>query len=212
MGLAGIILAAGESTRMGRDKALLPWPPASSPPTSQMDSAQPKSTLLSAAIEALTQHCDLVIVVAGKNEEVLGPVVYSCGGFLAINPAPERGQFSSLQIGLNETINRGRDAAMLTLVDRPPAHVSTLKQLADAFENRERHVWAVVPEHQGKHGHPIVTAIELIELFRKASATSVARDIEHANQQHIAYLPVNDSRVTMNINTPTDYAALASSL
>lgn len=212
MGLAGIILAAGESTRMGRDKALLPWPSPSPTAISLTHPEQPKGTLLSAAIAALTPHCDLVIVVAGKNQDVLEPVVYSCGGFLAINPAPERGQFSSVQVGLNEMINRGRDAAMLTLVDRPPAHTSTLNQLVDAFGNREHFTWAVVPEHQGKHGHPFVMGIELIELFRKAPATAIARDIEHANQQHIAYLRVNDSRVTMNINTPADYAALASSL
>ncbi|HZR64716.1 MAG TPA: nucleotidyltransferase family protein [Terriglobales bacterium] len=212
MGLAGTILAAGESTRMGREKALLPWPASTQNLNSSLDPALPAGTLLSAAIEAFSQYCDLVIVVVGKNQAKLAPVVYSCGAFLAVNTAPERGQFSSLQIGLNEVINRGRDAAMITLVDRPPARTATLNILSEAFETRERKTWAVIPEFQGRHGHPILIGIELIELFRKSPATANARDLEHANQQHIAYLPVDDSRVTMNINTPEDYAALASGL
>ena len=211
MGLGGVILAAGESSRMGRDKALLPWPPESArilPQTGLLKSG----TLLSATIEALGRCCDMVIVVAGNNEEIVRPVAYGSGAFFVRNPQPERGQFSSLQTGLHEVMNRGRDAAMITLVDRPPAKAATLSQLLDAFEARERNTWAVVPEFEGKHGHPILIGREMIELFLKSPATANARDIEHANQKHISYVSVEDSRVTVNINTPADYAALGSSL
>ena len=214
MGLAGVILAAGESTRMGQDKALLPWPPrsaagrvrASAPTRGDLHSG----TLLSSAIEVLSDICDLVIVVAGTNEADLKPVIYGCGAFLARNPAPELGQFSSLQTGLREVLNHGRDSAVVTLVDRPAPARDTLQSLATAFINRSYDVWAVVPEYQGKHGHPIVIGRELIEEFLKAPITANARDIEHAHQQRIQYLPVEDSRVTMNINTPEDYASLES--
>jgi molybdenum cofactor cytidylyltransferase len=207
MGLGGVILAAGESSRMGRDKALLPWPPNAG----TMESAGPESfTLLSAAIDALGQYCDMVIVVAGNNAAALRPIAYSCGAFFAHNPAPERGQFSSLQTGLHEVINRGRDAAMITVVDRPPPHAATLGKLVDAFDRRDHNTWAVVPEFQGKHGHPILIGREMIEAFLRSPATANAREVEHTSQLKIAYVPVDDSRVTMNINTPEDYAALGS--
>jgi molybdenum cofactor cytidylyltransferase len=210
MGLGGVILAAGESSRMGRDKALLPWPPESS--RSLPQAGLPASgTLLSAAIESLGRHCDMVIVVAGNNETPIRRVAYGCGAFFARNPEPERGQFSSLQTGLHEVMNRGRDAAMITLVDRPPAKAVTLAKLLEAFEMRDRNVWAVVPEFEGKHGHPILVGREMIEIFLRSPATANARDIEHANQKHISYLPVDDSRVTININSPEDYAGLSSS-
>ncbi len=108
-GLYAVILAAGESTRMGTDKALLPWPPAApgAPPAGQ--------TFLSAAIQALDPFSDKVIVVVGKNENNLAPVVYANGASLVRNPDPDRGQFSSLQVGLQEVLNEGRDAAMVTL-------------------------------------------------------------------------------------------------
>jgi molybdenum cofactor cytidylyltransferase len=210
MGLGGVILAAGESTRMGRDKALLPWPPDTAGTLQRVGEAV-SGTLLSAAIESLGRYCDMVIVVAGKNEAALRSVAYGCGASLAQNPAPDRGQFSSLQIGLQEVMNRGRDAAMITLVDRPPPNAPTLQKLLDAFEKRERNKWAVIPEFQGNHGHPIIIGREMIEAFLRSPATGNAREIEHANQQRIMYVPVDDSRVTANINTIEDYARLGSS-
>ncbi|PYX05192.1 MAG: hypothetical protein DMG88_22270 [Acidobacteria bacterium] len=198
----GLILAAGESSRMGRDKALLPWPPAAS--TS-------RDTFLSSAIRALSLTNDLVVVVAGDNESSLAPVVYGSGAFLVRNPDPARGQFSSLQIGLHEVLNRGRDAAMITLVDRPPPSAAVLQKLKAAFEDASPHKWAVVPEHGGKHGHPILIGREMIELFLKAPVSSSARDIEHQNREHIEYVAVDDPSVTINVNTPEEYAALAQS-
>jgi molybdenum cofactor cytidylyltransferase len=204
LGLGGVILAAGESKRMGRDKALLPWPP-DAPPLKGAAAAL-SGTILSAAIQALSQFCDMVIVVAGNNERALEPVAYGCGAFLVRNPNPERGQFSSLQTGLQEVLSRGRDSAMVTLVDRPPASLSTLSRLAGEFQKKAHSVWAVVPEYQGKHGHPILIGRELMEAFLRAPATANAREIEHANQQRIAYVAVDDAAVAENVDTPEDYA------
>src|SRR5271169_2010871 len=203
--LCGVILAAGESSRMGRDKALLPWPPpsAGSPPT--------PDTFLSAAIRLFFSHVDVVLVVAGKNEAALAPVVYANGASLVVNPDPARGQFSSLRVGLQEVLNRGRDAAMITLVDRPPVRAETLAALESAFERATaQRKWAVIPEYQGKHGHPILAAREMIEAFLRAPETSNARDIEHAHQSEIEYVPVDDPLVALNVDTPEQYAALHS--
>jgi len=194
-------LAAGESSRMGSDKALLPWPPVASgrPPSGE--------TFLSAAIRSLSST-DQVVVVVGNNEQELAPVVYAAGGSLVRNLAPEAGQFSSLRIGLHAVLDLGRDAAMITLVDRPPAGAAALEQLRAAFEAASSETWAVVPEYGGRHGHPFLAGREMIEVFLKASATATARDVEHQHQQHVQYVAVDDPHVTMNVNTPEDYAAL----
>lgn len=202
--LCAVILAAGESTRMGSDKALLPWPPVGvgkKPASGQ--------TFLSAAIEALSPFNDLVIVVAGKNEANLAPLVYATGASLVQNPEPERGQFSSLQVGLHAVLNRGRDAAMITLVDRPPVGAATLQALLASFQTAlSNEKWALVPEYGGKHGHPILVGREMIEAFLRAPATSTARDVEHQNLQHIEYVSIDDPMIAMNVDTPQDYAAL----
>ena len=202
---AGLILAAGYSTRMGSDKALLPWH---------------GETFLSAAIHSLDPYTDFVLVVAGENTATLRPITDALGAFLIQNPQPELGQFSSLRIGLREVLNRGRDAAIITLVDRPAADRDTIATLKETFlrqltspgrtQDPANNLWALVPEYQGRHGHPYIAGRELIEAFLRAPdiATATARDIEHAHQSHIAYLPVADPHVTANVDTPEEYAAL----
>src|ERR1051326_261777 len=191
----GVILAAGESTRMGRDKALLLWPPG----------ATGGESFLSAAIRSLDPFTEMVIVVVGANESDLAPVIYARGAFLVRNPHPDLGQFSPLRVALKEVLNRGRDAAIITLVDRPPASVTTLQTLTAAFASSTDETWAVVPEFQGKHGHPYLVSREMIEAFLKAPVTGNAREVEHQNQQHIRYVTVDDPAVTLNVNTPEDY-------
>jgi molybdenum cofactor cytidylyltransferase len=198
----GVILAAGESSRMGRDKALLPWPPTTG--------SNPNETFLSAAIGLFAPYVDIVLVVVGKNEPNLAPIVYANGASLIVNPDPDRGQFSSLKTGLQEVLSRGRDAAMITLVDRPPVRPGTIQTLEAAFEQALLHrKWAVIPEYQGKHGHPILAGREMMEAFLRAPDSSNARDVEHANQAAIEYLPVDDPLVVVNVDTPEQYAALS---
>jgi molybdenum cofactor cytidylyltransferase len=199
---AGVILAAGDSSRMGRDKALLPWPP---PAAGQEPSTE---TFLSAAIRSLAPATEFVVVVVGKNEAALAPIIYARGASLVVNPDTSRGQFSSLQVGLHEVLNRGRDAAAITLVDRPPVSRTTVQKLHDTFETSEEKIWAVVPQYSGKHGHPYLIGREMMEAFLRVPPTSIARDIEHQHQEHIQYLEVDDPLVALNINTPEDYAGL----
>jgi molybdenum cofactor cytidylyltransferase len=189
---------------MGRDKALLPWPPANAA-GAQLRTPQ---TFLSAAIHSLAPFSDMVIVVAGANEPNLLPIVYTNAAFLVRNPDPDRGQFSSLQVGLQEVLNRGRDAAFVTLVDRPPASYSTIANLHQSFLSSSTNIWAVVPEYGGKHGHPVLFAREMIHAFLQAPASAIARDIEHRHRSHIEYVSVDDPFVTANIDTPEDYKAL----
>ncbi len=179
--------------RMGRDKALLPWR---------------DGTFLSAAIQALQPVTDLVIVVAGRNEAELAPIVNAHAAFMVVNIDPERGQFSSLQIGLQDVMNRGRDAAIVTLVDRPAPSIATIEQIKSEFLAGDVQTWAVVPEHAGKHGHPIVIGREMIGAFLHAPASSSARDVEHGVQKHVRYLAVDDPLVTANVDTPEDLEKL----
>jgi molybdenum cofactor cytidylyltransferase len=179
---------------MGQDKALLQWK---------------GGTFLSSAIQALQPVTDLVIVVAGANAENLQPIVDANAAFLVRNRFPEQGQFSSLQRGLEHVLNRGRDAALITLVDRPSPEPQTIQRLKDEFLLGEPS-WAVVPEFGGKHGHPIVIGREMIEAFLRAPSGSTARDVEHAHQDHIRYIPVTDPYVTINVDTPEDLDKLYS--
>ena len=136
-------------------------------------------------------------------------MIYENSSYFVENPQPDLGQFSSLRLGLQAVLERGRDTACVTLVDRPPALSSTLLQLKERFvQTPPEKTWAIVPQFNGKHGHPVIFAREMIEAFLRAPATSNARDIEHSLQSRIEYVDVDDPRVIMNINTPEDYSAL----
>ena len=191
---AGVILAAGASSRMGKDKALLEYA---------------GHTFLAGAIQLLQDVCDFVVVVTGNNTEFLRPIVYENSGYLVHNSEPELGQFSSLRIGLQAVLERGRDVACVTLVDRPPALSSTLEELKDRFlRTSPEAIWTVVPQFNGRHGHPLIFGREMIEAFLRADPSSNARDIEHQHQRRIEYVDVDDPRVVININTPEEYSAL----
>ena len=174
---------------MGRDKALLPWR---------------GTTFVESAMRALSDT-ELIIVVVGANADRLAPVVNAAGAYLVRNPHPEQGQFSSLQVGLREVLQRGRDAAIVTLVDRPAADRQTVALLRQAFLDSPRNIWAVIPEFEGRHGHPIIVGREMIEAFLRAPGDATARDVEHKHQEHIRYLEVADPLVVWNVDTPEDY-------
>lgn len=193
-----VILAAGASSRMGRDKALLPWPPAS-----------PSGTLLSASILALKSFAPTVIVVAGKNANHLAPIVRANGAHLVRNPAPERGQFSSLQTGLRAALDHGCGAAMITPVDCPPLSAASLEKLCAAFQQAiTRGAWAVAPEHNGRHAHPLLASRDLMDELLGAPVTSNAREVNSAHAAKFEYVSIPDPLLAMDMNTPEDYASL----
>ena len=198
--LCGLILAAGFSSRMGTDKALLRWPPANTKGT----------TLLSCAIAAFTPLTQHIVVVAGKNADNLAPAIATAGASIAVNPEPERGQFSSLQIGLRELLAHRCDAAMITLVDCPPLSATSLQLLCDAFDRAlAQGMWAVTPEYSGRHGHPLLAARPLIDAFLAAPITSTAREVKRVHAQHLTSIPVSDPWLTADLNTPDEYAAVS---
>jgi len=199
--ICGVILAAGASSRMGRDKALLPWPPNSTD----------GKTLLSAQIESLKQFTGKILVVAGQNYEALSLLTAAYGASLLQNPQPERGQFSSLQIGLRALVEQGFHAAIITLVDAPPLHSKSLSQLQTAFDQAvARGMWGVVPEHDGKRGHPLFAGRQLMQAFLAAPPTSNARAVRHEHDKFLVSVSVPDALLSADMNTPEQYASLGS--
>ena len=126
------------------------------------------------------------------------------------NPDPDRGQFSSLQVGLREVLDAGFNAAMITLVDCPPLSSASMDAAVCRLRQAlARGKWGVAPEKDGRHGHPMLVSRNMIDAFLAAPVTSNARQVKWANPQAFEYIPVPDSLLTIDVNTPEEYAALA---
>jgi molybdenum cofactor cytidylyltransferase len=199
---AGVILAAGASARMGRDKALLPFG---------------RETLLSAAIRSLRPFTEVVLVITGENAESLKPIVIAESAEMVINPQANKGQFSSLRAGLRAVLERRIESSIVTHVDRPPASSTTLNTLLAAFKAAssrpiDTRAWTIVPDVNGVHGHPIIVGREMMNAFLAADADQTARDVEHSLPGRVEYVSVQDENVIRNVNTPEDYRVLLDSL
>lgn len=199
--LAAIILAAGESSRMGRPKALLPDP-----------DGRPFVARLAATFAAAgVPH---IIVVAGSQTAAISAALAADRGAAALrimpvvvtNPNPALGQVSSLWVGLDAAERAGAEAVLVTLVDIPMVQVETIERVLAAW--RERRAPIVRPAFGGRHGHPVLFDRAVFAELRSAPLDEGARAVVHAHAQEITNVDVDDEGCVMDVDTPKDYEKL----
>jgi molybdenum cofactor cytidylyltransferase len=183
--IAGIILAAGDSRRMGRPKALLEYQ---------------GETFVARLVRIFSGFCDPVIVVAGRHADQIRnaidvPVV--------INPDPDRGQLSSLQTALAD-LPPSLQAFLFTPVDCPTFHESTVAALIAEF--RLSAAPLTIPKYSGRRGHPVLVKGSLAAEFLELAPTEETRVV--VNRHPIHYVDVDDAGVLADVDDPEAYRAL----
>jgi molybdenum cofactor cytidylyltransferase len=192
MSVAALLLAAGESTRMGRLKQLLDW-----------DGAPLIAWQASQLREA---GVDDIVVVLGHAVEEISTAVPSFAR-IAVNTAYREGRATSLACGAR-ALPDDTDAVLILSVDQPrPAWLS--RRLIERW--REGGALIVSPRFTRGFGHPILVDGSLIpELREVEDATLGLRAVIDRHVSEAVALPVDDDRVHVDLNTPADYeAALA---
>jgi len=187
LAVAGVILAAGESRRMGRPKALLRVGPC---------------TFLEAIAGRMgAAGVERVLAVVGEDRARIQREV-RCGGLeWVVNEDPSRGQLSSLQCGL-DAVGEGWDVLM-TLVDHPLVRRDTYEVLIEKF--RENPQYIVIPTVRSRRGHPIMIGARWFAEFRAAPLEVGARWVIDGGRVPILEVPVTDPGVRRDIDTPGDY-------
>ncbi|PYT14900.1 MAG: 4-diphosphocytidyl-2C-methyl-D-erythritol synthase [Acidobacteria bacterium] len=193
--IAGIILAAGASRRMGSPKALLEYR---------------GETFVGRLIRVLGGLCDPVIVVLGHDADAIRRQAGEGAGFV-VNPDPERGQLSSLQTAL-AAVPAQAEGFLFTPVDCPAAERETVARLVDAFQRRDASTVLVIPRFAGRRGHPVCAASVLKPEFLALPPTSQARDVVRRHAGATQYVDVEDAGVLTDVDDPEAYRRLAGSL
>jgi molybdenum cofactor cytidylyltransferase len=185
---AGLVLAAGESRRMGFPKALLEYR---------------GETFLDRAVDLLAAHCAPVIVVLGSRAEEIRARAVRPATFV-VNGNYRSGQTSSMQAGLR-AVPPECTGVLFTLVDHPAVDPSTVAALAGAGSPG---TLVRVPRRRGQRGHPIWFSRALIPEFLALGEEGAARDVVRKHASETEYVEVDDAGILADIDDAEAYRAL----
>ncbi len=177
MKIAALILAAGESRRMGRPKALLPIR---------------DKTFVQNLITLMTPYCDPIVVVLGHNPD---PIRVAVGdtATVVINSNYRLGQFSSMQTGL-ASISSDVEGIVFTLVDHPDPSPSTIEKIISLDAP------VSIPIYYGRKGHPVFFRSDVIEEFMALSPDSQANIVARRHSMDTRLVPVDDPAILEDID------------
>lgn len=195
--LPGVILAAGESRRMGTPKPLLLTPDA------RTFVAAIATTLAEAGIRDIT-------VVTGRDhsliEGALSHLHLPVTPRLVRNPDPSRGQFSSLLTGLDAAAGPETQGIVVTLVDIPLVMPQTVRLVLTEWARTRAPI--VRPAIGDRHGHPVVFDQRVFADLRAASPDVGAKAVIRMYEKELLNVPVLDTGCLVDVDTPGDYQAL----
>jgi CTP:molybdopterin cytidylyltransferase MocA len=187
--IAGIVLAAGRSARMGAPKPLLDLE---------------GETFLSRGVRVLREGgCDPVLVVVPPGEAMgpMGAIARTSGAQVIENPDPAAEQIDSLRLGL-EAVGDA-EAAVVLPVDVLLKDPEVVRALCAAW--REQRAPVARPVHGGRPGHPVLFARETWDELMAPDLEDGARDVVHRHLSEILEVEVGDPGVLVDIDTPEEY-------
>lgn len=192
--IAGIVLSAGRSRRMGQPKAFL-----------RLGGA----TFLERAVAALREGgCGEVVVVAGPPDDEaardIADAAERLGARVAINPHPGSEQVNSLRAGLR-ALGEDVAAAIVVPVDVPCIAAETVRAVIGAFA-ADPHPPVVQPFDGERHGHPVLFARAVWPELMADPLPEGARTVIHAHAAERAEVRV--ARLAADVDTPEDYRRL----
>jgi len=191
---AGIVLAAGLSTRFGAVKQTLAW----------------KGTTLAAqaARTALDAGLNPVVAVLGSGAEKVEKALESFPVQFAFNPDYAAGQSTSVRKGL-EALPSRTGAALFILADQPLIDSTLIRRIVQA--HRRTFARACVPVFEGKRGNPVLFDRSLFGELRELSGDTGGKPLLEKYRDHVISIPAGPEALA-DIDTPEDYERLRKSI
>ena len=189
--VAGIVLAAGQATRFGSIKQLMPWR---------------DSTLVARAAQvALDSGLDCVIVVTGQDADRVGAAVASLPVQVVFNPAFAAGQSSSMRCGL-AALPPGIDAALFLLADQPGVTAEVVAALIQ--EHRKTLAPIALPTYEGRRGNPVLFDASLFQELTRIEGDVGGRVLIERHAGSLHRVPVAEPGILEDIDTSEDLLRL----
>jgi len=188
--IVAVVLSAGESSRMGQPKALLPIA---------------GQTFIERIVDALKQGgVERVVVVLGFNAEALRRQIGHLPVEIIVNPDFQLGQLSSLQVAVRHLqAAQDCDGLMVHLVDHPYIHPKLVRLMLQRFDGSKFSI--VVPRYQGKRGHPVIFSRTLFDELLRAPLDQGAKAVVNAHRKDTLEIDTEDVGITLDIDTPELY-------
>jgi molybdenum cofactor cytidylyltransferase len=188
--ISAILLAAGESKRMGLPKQLLEW--------------QGK-TLLQHVLESLIKSdADEVILVLGYEADLIKKTLPALPIKIVVNPAYTQGMASSLRQGLL-AMDPGSEAFLVLLADQPGIGREIINGVIRAFQQTDPKRGIVRPVYRGTRGHPVLIGIQYLREALQLQGDMGARQILLNHPEDVLEVDVDQDVVVKDIDTPEEY-------
>jgi molybdenum cofactor cytidylyltransferase len=191
--IAALVLAAGQSRRMGRNKLLLP-----------IDG----TPMVARTVDALSASSVTdIVVVTGHQADQVRAALAGRGVAFVHNPDFAAGLSTSLKTGL-AALPADPDGALVCLGDMPlvtPAHLDRLIAAFNPVEGR----LVCVPTYDGKRGNPVLWARRFFAEMRTLSGDAGARVLLERHADALCEVAMSDAGVLLDVDTPDAFSAVA---
>jgi molybdenum cofactor cytidylyltransferase len=188
--IAAVVLSAGESSRMGRPKALLPIE---------------GETFIGRIVAALKRtQAGKIVVVLGHNAEQLAAAIRPLGVEILVNPDYKLGQLSSLQVAVRSLQSQlDCEGMLLHLVDHPYIDSTLVDRIIERFHETQKDI--VVPRCHGKRGHPVLFSRRLFAELLAAPMDQGAKAVVNAHANETLEIETEEEGIALDIDTPELY-------
>jgi molybdenum cofactor cytidylyltransferase len=188
--ISAIVLAAGQSMRMGQQKMLMQWG---------------QTTVIGKVISTLLNaEVNDIHIVTGENQAELKVTLIGHDIIYIYNRDFANGEMlTSVQVGL-ESLGDEAEAALIVLGDQPQIKVEVIQEIVDRYVSTYHKI--IVPSYQMHRGHPWLLEKSYWQDIRSLKAPATLRDFLNAHNAVIDYLTIDSESIIQDLDTQADYS------